>query len=219
MITINLYDYKRVVREVGIQKNLAKVVAAGMVSILLCGLIWMWQAMSIGLIEIVLAEVETDVAAATPDYNAVQVLKARQTKYNEIITGINALRSHRTSTTEILEGVGNAVPQGVWLTSLRQVDFTEILGKSVPFLFIDNFKTAKTELDQRIAAGTDDDKFIELRGSGERDQPIVHFLEQLRALPYIDAVVLTNSTRKWIDNVPVQEFVIYCHFLKPEPAA
>lgn len=219
MITINLYDYKRVIREVGIQKNLAMVVAVGMVSVLLCCMIWMWQFMSISLIGSDLAEVEIQVAAATPDYNAVQVLKKRQTKYDEIIAGINALRSNQVSTTEILEDVGYAVPEGVWLTAIRQVDFTEVLAKSVPFLFIDDFKKEKTELDQRILAGTDTDKFIEVRGSAENDQPVVHFLDQLRALTYIDAVVLTSSNREWIDNVPVQEFVIYCHFLKPEPAA
>ena len=219
MITINLYDYKRVIREVGIQKNLAMVMAVGMVSVLLCCMIWMWQAMSIGLIESDLAEVETHVAAATPDYIAVQKLKKRQTKYDEIIAGINALRSNQTSTTEILEDVGHAVPEGVWLTAIRQVDFEEVLTKKVPFLFIDDFKTAKAELDQRIKAGTDTDKFIEVRGSAENDQPVVHFLDQLRALSYIDAVVLISSNREWIDNVPVQEFVIYCHFLKPEPAA
>lgn len=219
MITINLYDYKRVIREVGIQKNLAMVVAVGMVSVLLCCMIWMWQFMSISLIKSALAEVEIQVAAATPDYNAVQVLKKRQTKYDEIIAGINALRSNQVSTTEILEDVGYAVPEGVWLTAIRQVDFTEVLAKSVPFLFIDDFKKEKAELDQRILAGTDTDKFIEVRGSAEDDQPVVHFLDQLRALSYVDAVVLTSSNREWIDNVPVQEFVIYCHFLNPEPEA
>lgn len=219
MITINLYDYKRVIREVGIQKNLAMVVAVGMVSVLLCCMIWMWQFMSISLIGSDLAEVEIQVAAATPDYNAVQVLKKRQTKYDEIIAGINALRSNQVSTTEILEDVGYAVPEGVWLTAIRQVDFTEVLAKSVPFLFIDDFKKEKAELDQRILAGTDTDKFIEVRGSAEDDQPVVHFLDQLRALSYVDAVVLTSSNREWIDNVPVQEFVIYCHFLNPEPEA
>lgn len=51
------------------------------------------------------------------------------------------------------------------------------------------------------------------------DQTLVHFLEQLRALPYIDAVVLNKSKRFWMDNQPVQKFEIYCHFLKTKPAA
>ena len=63
------------------------------------------------------------------------------------------------------------------------------------------------------------DRFIELKGVSQKDQPIVHFLEQLRAFPYIDAVVLHESSRKWIEKVPVQEFSIYFHFLKPESAA
>ena len=36
MITINLYDYKRVIRDVGIQKKVAMVVAGSMVVFLLC---------------------------------------------------------------------------------------------------------------------------------------------------------------------------------------
>ena len=63
------------------------------------------------------------------------------------------------------------------------------------------------------------DKFIELKGISQTGQPVVHFLEQLRALPYIDAVVLHQSKRKFIENISVHQFAIYCHFLKTKPAA
>ena len=63
------------------------------------------------------------------------------------------------------------------------------------------------------------DKFIELRGMAMDDQAVIHFLDKLRGIPYIDAVVLHTSKREWMENQPVQKFDVYCHFLKTKPAA
>ncbi len=210
MITINLYDYKRLVRDVGIQKNLTWVAMGVTISSLLCFMIWIFQNILIGGLGSDLAELETQVAAATPDYNVVQKMKAQKKKYGEIITGIDKLRSGQAHTTEFLEDMGRAIPEGVWLKSLQQLDMEEIIKEKVPFLFISYDTKSKNK-----GKG---DRFIELKGVAPTDQPIVHFLEQLRALPYIDAVVLHESSRKWIETVPVHEFAIYCHFLKPESA-
>jgi Tfp pilus assembly protein PilN len=152
--------------------------------------------------------------AATPDYTAVQQLKKQQGQYTKIITGINKLRSDQNRTTEFLEDIGQAVPEGIWLTSISQMDMVGIKNKKVPFLFISYSKSNRGN-----KAKASDDKFIELKGVGMGDSTIVHFLEQLRALPYIDAVVLNMSKRHWMDNRPVQKFEIYCHFLKTKPAA
>ncbi len=220
MITINIYDYTRIVRDVGINKQLAMVAAVGMITILIGGGIWMFQKMWIWKIESDLAEVKTQVAAATPDYNAVQKLKKQQGQYKKIITGIDKLRSDQARTTEFLEDMGRAVPEGVWLTSVKQMGMTEIKGRKVPFLFISYDDPTKRKRrrggNQKEESG---DKFIELRGVGIDDQPIVHLLEQLRALPYIDAVVLHKSDRQWMENQPVQKFEVYLHFLNTKPAA
>ena len=45
MITINLYDYKRIIRDVGIQRQLTMVAAVGMITLLICSGIWMFQKM------------------------------------------------------------------------------------------------------------------------------------------------------------------------------
>jgi len=216
MITINLYDYKRIIRDVGIQKQLAMVAAGSMIVLLICCGTWMFQKMWIWSVESDLAEVENKVAAATPDYNAVQALKKQQGQYKKIITGIDALRSDQARTTEFLEDMGQAVPEGVWLTSVKQMNMEAIKGKKIPFLFIsyDDKNRGK-----RGKPTVSDDKFVELKGTAVDGQPIVHLLEQLRAIPYIDAVVLNTSKRVWMENQPVQKFEIYCHFLKPKPAA
>ncbi len=212
MITINLYDYKRLVRDVGIQKSLTWVAMGVTVSILLCFMIWMFQNILIGGLKSDLAEVEAEVAAATPDYNVVQKKKAQKKKFGEIITGIDKLRSGQAHTTEFLEDVGRAVPEGVWLQSVQQMNMNEIKNNKIPFLFIDYHKKGPG------AKTMPTDKFIKLKGIAPTGQPVVHFLEQLRALPYIDAVVLHESKRKFIENISVHEFSIYCHFLKPKPA-
>ena len=216
MITINLYDYKRIVRDVGIQKQLAWVAAGSLIVVLLCCGVWMFQTMLIWSTESELAEVQKKVAQATPDYNAVQQLKKEQGQYQKIITGIDRLRSDQARTTEFLEDMGQAVPEGVWLTSIKQMVMAEIQNKKIPFLFISYGKNAGRN--NKKAKNTEDE-FVELKGIGMNDQTLVHFLEQLRALPYIDAVVLNKSKRLWMDNQPVQKFEIYCHFLKTKPAA
>ena len=142
MITINLYDYKRIVRDVGIQKQLAMVAAGSLIVLLICCGVWMFQKMWIWNTESELVEVQAEVVAATPDYNAVQQLKKQQGQYTKIITGINKLRSDQNRTTEFLEDIGQAVPEGAWLTSIRQMSMKEIKGKKVPFLFISYDKKA-----------------------------------------------------------------------------
>jgi hypothetical protein len=219
MITINLYDYKRVIRDVGIQRKVVQVAQVLVGTVLLCLGIWILQAMWIGAVESELAEVQAKVAEATPDYNAVQQLKKQQGQYQKIITGIDKLRSDQARTTEFLEDIGQAVPEGVWLTSINQIGMQEVEGKKVPFLFISADKKPKRGRRAKGKTKEPEDKFIELIGVGMDDQVIVHLLEQLRALPYIDAVVLNTSKRSWIDNQPVQKFEVYCHFLKTKPAA
>ncbi len=222
MITINLYDYKRIIRDVGIQKQLARVAAVSMITLLIvCG-IWMFQKMWIWTIESDLAEVESKVAVATPDYNAVQHLKKQQAQYTKIMTGIDKLRSDQARTTELLEDVGQAVPEGVWLTSINQMGMSEIEKKRIPFLFISyDDPKSRTRRGKRNdkQKGVSSDKFIEVKGMGVGVRPIVKFLEKLRAIPYIDAVVLNTSDRQWLENQSVQKFEIYCHFLKTKPAA
>ena len=216
MITINLYDYKKIVRDVGIQKQLSMVAAGTLIVFLICCGVWMFQKMLIWNVESELAEVQAKVVAATPDYNAVQQLKKQQGKYTKIITGIDKLRSDQARTTDFLEDMGQSVPEGVWLTSIKQMTMKDIKSKRIPFLFITYGKNAARVPKKDEVS---DDKFVELKGVGMDDQAVVHFLEQLRALPYIDAVVLNKSNRKWMGEHPVNNFDIYCHFLKTKPAA
>ena len=219
MITINLYDYKTIIRDVGIQRRLWWVFVGSALTFALCAMIWVIQYWSISNTQTELAEVQSKVAAATPDYNAVQKLKKEQTHYMKIITGIDKLRSDQSRTTEFLEDIGGAVPEGVWLTSIKQMTMEEIEGAKIPFLFID-YEAKKTKKRKKKKGAEElSDKFVELMGVGKGDQSIVQFLEQLRAIPYIDAVVLSNSERTWMENQPVQKYSIYCHFLKPKPAA
>jgi Tfp pilus assembly protein PilN len=222
MITINLYDYKRIVRDVAIQKQLAMVAASSIIVLIICCGVWMFQKMLIWNTESNLAEVQAEVVAATPDYNAVQQLKKQQAQYTKIITGIDKLRSDQARTTEFLEDIGQAVPEGVWLTSIKQMGMTEIQNKKIPFLFI-SYDDSKKKKRKRGKKGKEEDasgdKFIALHGVGMDDQPIVHFLDQLRAIPYVDAVVLNTSRKDWMENEPVQKFEIYLHFLNTKPAA
>ena len=130
------------------------------------------------------------------------------------------MRSDQARTTEFLEDIGQAVPEGIWLTSIRQMGLEAVKNQKVPFLFItyDDPKSRRRK-PRGKAKEEGSDKFIELRGVGTDDQPVIHFLEQLRAIPYVDAVVLNTSNRNWMENQPVQNFAIYLHFVNTKPAA
>ncbi|NIQ01687.1 MAG: hypothetical protein GWM98_15925 [Nitrospinaceae bacterium] len=215
MITINLFDYKRIVREVAVQKQVVMVAGVGFASVVICGLFYVFQLLQISLIRSDLEEMNTQVAAAKPDYDIVQKLKAKKKKFNEIISGIDTLRAQQARTTELMEDVGEAVAEGVWLTSILQMNLEEIQDKEIPFLFIDYEADSKKKKKKKKQEG-EEDKFIELKGLAKSDKAIVHFIEQLQSIPYIDAVVLNASKKKWIDIKNVREFEIYCHFLKTE---
>lgn len=206
MITINLYDYRRVLQEIAIQKQFAAIMVAMMTILLACGIFWIGQKALIGLLNGEVQEIQGQVSALKPDYDAVQTLKGEKTAISKIITGIDDLRAQRARTTEILEDIGSSVPDDVWLAGIRQMDMVAIKNREVPFLFIDYDAKPTGKEEEEL-----EDVFFEIKGAGKYDQSIVEFVELLENVPYFDHVVLLSTRQEWIGLEPIRQFSIYCH--------
>jgi len=210
MITINLYDYRRVLQQIAIQKQIAAILLAMTLVLVLCGLSWVVGKAFVGLLNDDVREIQTQVSALKPDYDAVQTMKREKVAFNKIITGIDNLRAQRGRTTEILEDIGRSLPEDVWLRGIRQMDMHAIKGKRIPFLFIDYEAKKKAKED------APDDVFFEIKGSAKYDQSVVQFVELLENIPYFDHVVLLSTNQEWIGLEPIREFLIYSHVVLPE---
>lgn len=210
MITINLYDYRRVLQQIAIQKQIAAILLAMTLVLMLCGLSWVVEKAFVGLLNDDVREIQTQVSVLKPDYDAVQTMKGEKVAFNKIITGIDNLRAQRGRTTEILEDIGRSLPEDVWLRGIRQMDMNAIKGKRIPFLFIDY------EAQQKAKEDAPDDVFFEIKGSAKYDQSVVQFVELLENIPYFDHVVLLSTNQEWIGLEPIREFLIYSHVVLPE---
>lgn len=210
MITINLYDYRRVLQQIAIQKQIAAILLAMTLVLVLCGLSWVVEKAFVGLLNDDVREIQAQVSVLKPDYNAVQTMKGEKVAFNKIITGIDNLRAQRGRTTEILEDIGRSLPEDVWLRGIRQMDMNAIKGKRIPFLFIDYEAKKKAKED------APDDVFFEIKGSAKYDQSVVQFVELLENIPYFDHVVLLSTNQEWIGLEPIREFLIYSHVVLPE---
>ncbi|TDJ58040.1 MAG: hypothetical protein E2O41_06910 [Nitrospina sp.] len=210
MITINLYDYRRVLQQIAIQKQIAAILLAMTLVLVLCGLSWVVEKAFVGLLNDDVREIQTQVSALKPDYDAVQTMKREKVAFNKIITGIDNLRAQRGRTTEILEDIGRSLPEDVWLRGIRQMDMNAIKGKRIPFLFIDY------EAKEIAKEDAPDDVFFEIKGSAKYDQSVVQFVELLENIPYFDHVVLLSTNQEWIGLEPIREFLIYSHVVLPE---
>ena len=210
MITINLYDYRRVLQEIAIQKQFAAIMVGMMVIVVLCGVLWVGQKAQVGLLNGKVQAIQGQISALKPDYDIVQTLKGEKTAVSKIITGIDNLRAQRGRTTEILEDIGDSLPDDVWLESIQQMDMKAIKNQRVPFLFIDfNAKSNGKEEKPK-------DIFFAIKGSGKYDQSVVQFVELLENIPYFDHVVLLSTKQDWIGLEPIRQFSIYCHVVLSE---
>ncbi|MGP0566109.1 MULTISPECIES: PilN domain-containing protein [unclassified Nitrospina] len=215
LIRVNLYDYQRIVREIIIQKLFAGIVSAGLLAGVACFLVWAWQLVTVAQLEGDIEEVQSQVNALTPDYRKVQKLKKKKERYGDIIKGIDGLRTKRSRTTELLEDLGQSLPDGVWLTVVEQRTLDDLA--NIPDLFLGVNKAAINEEKanaEKEGREHEPHQFIQITGQGDDHQAIVHFVERLRELPYFDHVMLARTEQKWKKNYPVKEFIIYSHVLK-----
>lgn len=218
MITINLFDHKRIVTEVRVQQRITAAVALALAGLVLVGSYWGLQRVQVAQQKVETEKMQKLVASKEPKYNKVVAMKAEKKSVQGIIEKIDTLRNPEYETPQLMEDLSERIPEGVWLTSVRQVDLSELRRMKVPILFIAGSKDKKKTPKPK---GKEAAKhlFIELRGMAQVDQAIVRYMEQLEEVTYLDNVFLLSTRQKWIGLVEVREFKIYCHVANSGPPA
>ncbi|MGV7220449.1 MAG: PilN domain-containing protein [Nitrospinales bacterium] len=211
MITINLFDHKRIVTEVRVQKMISAAVFISFLGLLLVGAWWGLQTMEVNQQAEDTANMESQVAQAKPAYTRVVGMKAEKKSVEGIIGKIDTLRNPEYETPQLMEDLSERIPEGVWLTSVEQKSLAQLKSLGVPVLFIQESKDKK----KKAKKGKDDKGpqhiFIELSGMAKFDQSIVRYMEQLEEVTYLDNVFLQKTEERWIGLEKVRQFKIYCH--------
>lgn len=225
MITINLFDHKRIVTEVRVQKNITASVAIMVVGAILVAAFWGLQQ-----VQVSQQKVDTDrmtklAVGKEPHYNKVVAMKEEKKGVQAIINKIDTLRNPKYETPQLMEDLSEHIPEGVWLTSIQQKDLDQLNKAGVPVLFIqdnDEKKKKKKKRRKKKAKGDKEDAdkhlFIELRGIAKVDQAIVRYMEQLEKISYLDHIFVQTTQQSWIGLEEVRTFTIYCHIANPPPA-
>ncbi len=218
MITINLFDYKRVVTEVRVQQRITAAVALALAGLVLVGSYWGLQRIQVAQQKVQTEGIQKLVAGKEPKYNKVVAMKAEKKSVLGIIEKIDTLRNPEYETPQLMEDLSERIPEGVWLTSVRQVNLNDLRGMKVPVLFISESEAKKKGSNPKGGEAVEH-LFIELRGMAHVDQAIVRYMEQLEEVTYLDNVFLQSTRQKWIGLVEVREFKIYCHVANSGPQA
>ena len=223
MITINLFDHKRIVTEVRVQKNITASLAIMLVGAILVGAFWALQQVQVSQQKIDTDRMNKLAVGKEPHYNKVVAMKTEKAGVQAIINKIDTLRNPRYETPQLMEDLSESIPEGVWLTSIQQKDLDQLRGAGVPVLFIqDDSEGAKKKKRGRKAKkeenkGESQHLFIELRGMAKVDQAIVRYMEQLEKVSYLDHIFLQTTQQRWIGLEEVRTFTIYCHIANPPP--
>ena len=218
MITINLFDYKRVVTEVRVQQRITAAVALALAGLVLVGSYWGLQRIQVAQQKVQTEGIQKLVAGKEPKYNKVVAMKAEKKSVLGIIEKIDTLRNPEYETPQLMEDLSERIPEGVWLTSVRQMNLSDLRRMKVPVLFIPGSKDKKQASNPK-GEETAEHLFIELQGMAKVDQAIVRYMEQLEEVTYLDNVFLQSTRQKWIGLVEVREFKIYCHVANSGPQA
>lgn len=207
MITINLFDYRDVLKKVKIQVQV--VAAAGVIgaSLLLIAASWMVEAVSRDDMKVKVDEVEGKIKALDGKVQAVVKMQNKQKRIDQIVNGVTLLKSGQLlSMTQLLEDVGKSVPEGIWLEEVYQAKWEDLEKNKVPVIFIkDPAEKPKPR------KGDEPSNFIAIKGRTFTDVHLAHFIESLEKVPYFKTVFLFKSKMSEDKLDPSHRFTVYCY--------
>ena len=140
MISINLLDYNGEVKKIAIQKVVVNAIGAIFAVIILIVVYWCFLKIETKYRDTELKELEGQVRKLSAQTTEIQSMKLHAKRTSEIIKKIGVLRSNQFQVTQILEDLIFAVPNEIWLTSVKQLGLKEIQNKNIPVIFIGNPK-------------------------------------------------------------------------------
>ena len=213
MITINLFDHKRIVTEVKVQQRIVTAVAFALTGLIVVLAWWGLQEVQVSQQVAETENMQKLVASKEPHYKKVVGMKKEKKAVLGIIGKIDTLRNPPYETPQLMEDLSERIPEGVWLTSVTQMPLSKLRTMNVPVLFIPDDKGKKKA--PKKGEEVNEHLFIELQGMAKVDQAIVRYMEQLEEVTYLDNIFLQSTKQKWIGLEEVRQFKIYCHVANP----
>jgi Tfp pilus assembly protein PilN len=219
MITINFCDQNDVLRKVEFQKLIVKAAAVILLSIFLTLAYWGIQEIKITYNKTELEKIEDQVKALTPETRAIQSMKLQINKVENILQDINHLRASQFQVTQVLESLVMQIPDGVWLTSVRQINQEDIIRRQIPLVSISSSKSSskknrnKKTKNKKIKKDQPE-KFLEIQATvlgRYSDKIIINYLDHLREASIFNEVILQKVGGQLIGDNPVREFTFFVY--------
>lgn len=207
MITINLFDYRDILKKVRIQMQVSAAVGVIGATLLLIVASWIIEEVSRDDLKIKVEAVEGKIKALDGKVQTVVKMQNKQKRIDQIVNGITTLKTGQMlSMTQLLEDLGKSLPEGIWLEEVQQSKWQDLEKNKVPVIFIkDPAEKPKPGKGEELS------NFITIKGRTYSDVNLARFIESLEKVPYFKTVFLFKSTLSEEKLDPTHRFTVYCY--------
>ncbi len=215
MISINLHDYRYELVKVEIQKRAVKFVGIILGALVLAGLAWISEQMKVDSLFGEVKQLENQVQGLSGDFNAIEKIKGKQKRVEQIISGIVGLRSNQLQAAQILADLNLNVPEEIWLTHVTQKTLEQVVSGGVPMIFVgDPEKLVPKRKKRKKKEEEVPYEFLVITGKvfgAFGDNAVVEYIEYLKTIPYFQQVYLHETSYELLGTFPVRTFRVYCY--------
>jgi hypothetical protein len=214
MIYINLHDYREELRKIETQKRVVKATSAVCVIILLVLANWMVMQTQLDRVRGETQKLEMAVKALEPRVKAIQKMKTSKTRRENIVKGIDRLRSKQFPVGKIINDLNMAVPEGVWLEKVTQLTASKLANKKVPVILFGNPALSKKKKKRKRRGkkkANEAFEFIEITGKALNEKLIAEYINNLQNIPYYKLTFLQKSSQTIMGGYPIYSFTAYSY--------
>jgi hypothetical protein len=214
MIYINLHDYREELRKIETQKRVVKATSVICVIILLVLANWMVMQTQLDKVRGETQKLEMAVKALEPRVKAIQKMKTSKVRRENIVEGIDRLRSKQFPVGKIINDLNMAVPEGVWLERVTQLTASKLKNKKVPVILFGNpalIKKKKSRKRKGKKKTSEASEFIEISGKALNEKLIAEYISNLQEIPYYKLTFLQKSSQTIMGGYPIYSFTAYSY--------
>lgn len=212
MIHINLHDYREELKKIEIQKRVVKAASIVCVIILLVLVNWAVSQIKLDKVRGETKNLEKAVKDLEPKVKAIQKMESSKKRKEQIVGGIDNLRSGQFQVSKIINDLNLAVPPGVWLDRVSQLTEKRLNEKKVPIiLFGDPGLSKKKKKGRGKKKEIPVYEFIEISGKALGEQLIADYIKNLQEIPYYKMTFLQKSKQTIMGGYPIYSFTAYSY--------
>ncbi len=214
MFKVNLHDYRYELKKIEIQKRVMKALAIIFGSLALTGIVLLSEQMKADSLGEEIKQLENQIQTLSGDFEAIEKIKGKQKRVEEIIGGITDLRNHQMQAAQILADLNLNVPDEIWLTHVTQKTLEQVINRGVPIIFVGDPEKLSAELRKRKRGEKAPYEFIEIIGKvfgTYGDSAVTEYVRYLETIPYFEKVFLSQTSYDLLGTFPVRIFNVYCY--------